>query len=99
MPAGFTRGERHDGSDGGGAVVARLSENDIEAYLASGEWRGKAGGYAAQGLAARGPELNAALYLLPLAATGLASAILADWPLVPASIRRLMSGPAGVPAE
>ncbi|MEX2035876.1 MAG: Maf family protein, partial [Xanthobacteraceae bacterium] len=29
----------------------RLSESDIEAYLASGEWRGKAGGYAAQGLA------------------------------------------------
>jgi septum formation protein len=29
----------------------RLSETDIEAYLASGEWRGKAGGYAAQGLA------------------------------------------------
>jgi septum formation protein len=29
----------------------RLSEQDIEAYLASGEWRGKAGGYAAQGLA------------------------------------------------
>jgi septum formation protein len=29
----------------------RLSEYDIEAYLASGEWRGKAGGYAAQGLA------------------------------------------------
>src|SRR5690349_16622543 len=29
----------------------RLSEGDIEAYLASGEWRGKAGGYAAQGLA------------------------------------------------
>ena len=29
----------------------RLTENDIEAYLASGEWRGKAGGYAAQGLA------------------------------------------------
>ena len=29
----------------------RLSEEDIEAYLASGEWRGKAGGYAAQGLA------------------------------------------------
>jgi len=24
---------------------------DIEAYLASGEWRGKAGGYAAQGIA------------------------------------------------
>jgi septum formation protein len=29
----------------------RLSNADIEAYLASGEWRGKAGGYAAQGLA------------------------------------------------
>ncbi len=29
----------------------RLSREDIEAYLASGEWRGKAGGYAAQGLA------------------------------------------------
>jgi len=29
----------------------RLSEQDIEAYLASGEWRGKAGGYAVQGIA------------------------------------------------
>jgi septum formation protein len=29
----------------------RLSQEDIEAYLASGEWRGKAGGYAAQGIA------------------------------------------------
>jgi septum formation protein len=29
----------------------RLSGDDIEAYLASGEWRGKAGGYAAQGIA------------------------------------------------
>jgi septum formation protein len=29
----------------------RLSAEDIAAYLASGEWRGKAGGYAAQGLA------------------------------------------------
>ena len=29
----------------------RLSNEDIEAYLASGEWRGKAGGYAAQGIA------------------------------------------------
>jgi septum formation protein len=29
----------------------RLSSADIEAYLASGEWRGKAGGYAVQGLA------------------------------------------------
>ena len=29
----------------------RLSEEDIEAYLASGQWRGKAGGYAVQGIA------------------------------------------------
>src|SRR3569833_2779427 len=29
----------------------RLSSEDIEAYLASGKWRGKAGGYAAQGIA------------------------------------------------
>ena len=29
----------------------RLSREEIEAYLASGEWRGKAGGYAVQGLA------------------------------------------------
>src|ERR1700746_731773 len=29
----------------------RLSSEDLEAYLASGEWRGKAGGYAIQGLA------------------------------------------------
>ena len=30
----------------------RLSEAETEAYIASGEWRGKAGGYAIQGLAA-----------------------------------------------
>jgi septum formation protein len=29
----------------------RLSSQEIESYIASGEWRGKAGGYAAQGLA------------------------------------------------
>ncbi len=32
----------------------RLSDEDIEAYLASGEWRGKAGGYAAQGISIAG---------------------------------------------
>ena len=31
---------------------ARLSERQVEAYLASEEWRGKAGGYAVQGSAA-----------------------------------------------
>lgn len=30
---------------------ARLSEHTIKAYIASGEWQGKAGGYAIQGLA------------------------------------------------
>jgi septum formation protein len=29
----------------------RISGDELEAYLGSGEWRGKAGGYAAQGLA------------------------------------------------
>lgn len=29
----------------------RLSNEELESYLASGEWRGKAGGYAVQGLA------------------------------------------------
>ena len=33
-------------------AFARLTERQIAAYLASGEWRGKAGGYAIQGLAA-----------------------------------------------
>lgn len=32
--------------------MKRLAEAEAEAYLASGEWRGKAGGYAIQGLAA-----------------------------------------------
>lgn len=30
----------------------RLEESEIESYIASGEWQGKAGGYAIQGLAA-----------------------------------------------
>jgi septum formation protein len=29
----------------------RLTEDDIQAYIGSGEWRGKAGGYAVQGIA------------------------------------------------
>ncbi len=32
--------------------MKRLSESEIEAYVASGEWQGKAGGYAIQGRAA-----------------------------------------------
>lgn len=33
-------------------TFARFSPAQLDAYLASGEWRGKAGGYAVQGLAA-----------------------------------------------
>src|SRR4051812_15534634 len=33
-------------------IFKRLSEDEIAAYLRSGEWRGKAGGYAVQGRAA-----------------------------------------------
>ena len=37
----------------------RLSDTEISAYIRSGEWRGKAGGYAIQGLAgAFIPEIN-----------------------------------------
>ncbi len=37
--------------------VARLSDADIDDYVASDEWRGKAGGYAIQGRFARHVEL------------------------------------------
>src|SRR3546814_1660985 len=33
-------------------VFKRLSQDELEDYLAGGEWRGKAGGYAIQGAAA-----------------------------------------------
>jgi septum formation protein len=51
----------------------RLSRGEIEAYLASGEWRGKAGGYAIQGLAGAFVERLVGSYSnvvgLPLAET------------------------------
>jgi septum formation protein len=51
----------------------RLSANEIEAYLASAEWRGKAGGYAIQGLAGAFVERLVGSYSnvvgLPLAET------------------------------
>lgn len=34
-------------------IFSRLSKAEIDAYVASGEWQGKAGGYAIQGQAAR----------------------------------------------
>jgi len=33
--------------------LKRLSTSEVDAYLATGEWRGKAGGYAIQGVASR----------------------------------------------
>ena len=51
----------------------RLSRNEVEAYLSSGEWRGKAGGYAIQGLAGAFVERLVGSYSnvvgLPLAET------------------------------
>ncbi len=68
---------------GGGAVrrrlvetrlrFKRLSPNEVEAYLESAEWRGKAGGYAIQGLAGAFVERLVGSYSnvvgLPLAET------------------------------
>jgi septum formation protein len=68
---------------GGGAIRRRLVEtrlrfkhlspNEVEAYLASAEWRGKAGGYAIQGLAGAFVERLVGSYSnvvgLPLAET------------------------------
>jgi lipopolysaccharide export system permease protein len=53
-------------------------------------------GYAAQGLAARSPEFNFILYLLPLVAILIAAAVMLDMSLVPAGMRR--SPPAEHPA-
>jgi septum formation protein len=54
---------RHTGANKDAGVKTRLVEtrvafkvlsyDEVETYLASGEWKGKAGGYAAQGLAGR----------------------------------------------
>jgi lipopolysaccharide export system permease protein len=55
-------------------------------------------GYAAQGLAARSPDLLFILYLLPLSGIILAAAILRDVPLLPTILRSMIRGPAGEPA-
>ena len=55
--------------------MKRLSDAEIAGYLRSGEWRGKAGGYAIQGLAAAFvPAINgsySAVVGLPLAETAM----------------------------
>ena len=52
----FTGVAVHDGQARSRVAEARvtfkrLSKNEIDVYIASGEWKGKAGGYAIQGLA------------------------------------------------
>jgi len=54
-------------------------------------------GYAAQGVAARSPDLVFILYLLPLGGILIAAAILHDVPLLPWNVRRMFSAPAGEP--
>jgi len=55
-------------------------------------------GYAAQGLAARSPQFNFILYLLPLAGILVGAAVMLDISLVPAGIRRIFSPPVRNPA-
>src|SRR6266567_3403508 len=55
-------------------------------------------GYAAQGLAARSPQFNFILYLLPLAGILVGAAVMLDISLVPAGLRRIFSPPAEEPA-
>jgi len=55
-------------------------------------------GYAAQGLAARSPQFNFILYLLPLAGILVAAAVLRDIALVPAGLRRFLNPPTEEPA-
>jgi lipopolysaccharide export system permease protein len=55
-------------------------------------------GYAAQGLAARNPEFNFILYLLPLMGILIAAAVLRDIPFLPMRMRRIFRPPAEKPA-
>lgn len=79
------RGERLWLRDSTSAVrMKRLSDDELNAYLASGEWQGKAGGYALQGLAAGFiPWISGScsgIIGLPLAETAALLAA-AGWPL------------------
>ena len=79
------RGERLWSREVSSAVkMKRLAEVEIRAYLASGEWRGKAGGYGIQGLAgAFIPWIQgsfSAIMGLPVAETATLLAA-AGWPL------------------
>lgn len=69
--------------------LKRLSEPETLAYLASGEWRGKAGGYAIQGLAASfvlslvgsyGAVVGLPLYETALLLDGAGYPVRSGWP-------------------
>ena len=73
---------------------------EIDAYVASGEWRGKAGGYAVQGIAAvfttelRGSHTNViGLPLAEVLADLLAAGALARYPRAGFGRRRRDAGP------
>lgn len=79
------RGERLWQRESVSAVrMKRLSDVELNAYLSSGEWRDKAGGYALQGLAAAFiPWISGScsgIIGLPLAETATLLAV-AGWPL------------------
>ncbi len=48
-----TTGQVHDRLAETRVTFKRLTAGDIDAYIAHGEWQGKAGGYAVQGMAGR----------------------------------------------
>lgn len=52
LPDGIPNGTMRERLVESAVGFARLTDQQIAAYLASGEWHGKAGGYAIQGLAA-----------------------------------------------
>jgi hypothetical protein len=55
-------------------------------------------GYGAQGLAARKPEFVVILYVLPLAASVIAAAVLSGVPFIPEALRRALRPPMQEPA-
>lgn len=50
-------GARHEAADRALVAFRSIAEEELRAYLASGEWRGKAGAYAIQGRAGAWAEL------------------------------------------
>jgi septum formation protein len=76
---------RHEAVSDSRVRFARLTPRDVAAYVASGEWQGKAGGYAIQGRAAAFIEHISGSYSgimgLPLHETALLLRFLSPRPL------------------